>query len=654
MPYIGHNPTNAGSFALIDDIASTFNGSNTTFTLQVGNVNITPNAQNTIIALDGVIQHTPESYTISGSTIAFTGAPASGTDFYGILMGNSSYVENNSIGADELSVSGDGTSLQVLASDGDGTFSWISQSALTPSANLVTGATLKSTVTASSLTSVGTLTGLSSSDHVVLNNNKYFKVKDTAGSDIRVIGLANSNDVYVGFIDDATGTGNLYLRTSATNALTIDSSQNATFAGGTTTLPVGGILRFGERGNLTHNSSNYNMTFNTNSLSSAMVITGTGKVGVHTQSPNVGGWNNDRGALTISSTDNASANNYAVLELQGHSFNSSGINGIMMFLDHTVELARIQSNSLGSSKGDIRFSTNNGSSNAVKMTITPAGDVLLGNQTVTDHAYQTLGIRGDASDGVSSVGLLTANASNTSGRNWGIASNYSAHGNLDFRYSNDKDGTPFTNLAMTIKNNGNVAIGGTGGYQKLSVEDGHIYMSGGYAITWANGNASINESSYALNFNTYDGSNVSTALNLYGNNTAQFHGNPYPSGNNTINLGASGARWSVIYTSNSVNVSDKTTKKYITDCDLGVDFINSLKPKSYKMKGLKEGHDDYDRKHFGLIAQDLIDTELNDSVFGDKDGEYSLAYNDLIAPMIKSIQELSAKVKELEKKCNCA
>ena len=202
--------------------------------------------------------------------------------------------------------------------------------------------------------------------------------------------------------------------------------------------------------------------------------------------------------------------------------------------------------------------------------------------------------------------------------------------------------------------NGNVAIGGTGGYQKLSVEDGHIYMSGGYAITWANGNASINESSYALNFNTYDGSNVSTALNLYGNNTAQFHGNPYPSGNNTINLGASGARWSVIYTSTSVNVSDKTTKKYITDCDLGVDFINSLKPKSYKMKGLKEGHDDYDRKHFGLIAQDLIDTELNDSVFGDKDGEYSLAYNDLIAPMIKSIQELSAKVKELEKKCNCA
>ena len=142
--------------------------------------------------------------------------------------------------------------------------------------------------------------------------------------------------------------------------------------------------------------------------------------------------------------------------------------------------------------------------------------------------------------------------------------------------------------------------------------------------------------------------NNTVSLDLYSDKSAQFHGNPYPSGNNTINLGASGARWSVIYTSNSVNVSDKTTKKNITDCDLGVDFINSLKPKSYKMKGLKEGHDDYNRKHFGLIAQDLIDTELNDSVFGDKNGEYSLAYNDLIAPMIKSIQELSAKVEALE------
>ena len=68
------------------------------------------------------------------------------------------------------------------------------------------------------------------------------------------------------------------------------------------------------------------------------------------------------------------------------------------------------------------------------------------------------------------------------------------------------------------------------------------------------------------------------------------------------------------------------------------------------MKGLKEKHEDYGRKHYGLIAQELIGTELNDSVFGDKDGEYSLAYNDFIAPLTKAVQELSEKNEALEKR----
>ena len=89
-------------------------------------------------------------------------------------------------------------------------------------------------------------------------------------------------------------------------------------------------------------------------------------------------------------------------------------------------------------------------------------------------------------------------------------------------------------------------------------------------------------------------------------------------------------------------------KQDIADCDLGIDFVNTLKPKSFKMKDLEEKHDDYNKKHYGLIAQDLKDGKLKDSVYGDKDGEYGLAYNDLIAPLIKAVQELSAKVEVLE------
>jgi len=134
MPYIGHNPTQAGSFVLLDDIDSGFDGSDVTFTLQIGGVDITPTADNLLIILDGVVQHSPEAYTVSGSTLTFTAAPADGQEFYGMLMGQSASVGQGSVGADELSVTGDGSANQLLSSDADGTMTWKDGSLSTTSA----------------------------------------------------------------------------------------------------------------------------------------------------------------------------------------------------------------------------------------------------------------------------------------------------------------------------------------------------------------------------------------------------------------------------------------------------------------------------------------------------------------------------------------
>ena len=134
MPYIGHNPTQAGSFVLLDDIDSGFDGSDVTFTLQIGGVDITPTADNLLIILDGVVQHSPEAYTVSGSTLTFTAAPADGQEFYGMLMGQSASVGQGTVGADELSVSGDGSANQLLSSDADGTMTWKDGSLSTTSA----------------------------------------------------------------------------------------------------------------------------------------------------------------------------------------------------------------------------------------------------------------------------------------------------------------------------------------------------------------------------------------------------------------------------------------------------------------------------------------------------------------------------------------
>ena len=78
MAYIGREPTNTGEFLLIDDISGDFNGSDVSFTLQVGLLDVTPAAANTVIVLDGVVQEPTTAYSISGSTITFTEAPDNG------------------------------------------------------------------------------------------------------------------------------------------------------------------------------------------------------------------------------------------------------------------------------------------------------------------------------------------------------------------------------------------------------------------------------------------------------------------------------------------------------------------------------------------------------------------------------------------------
>ena len=136
-----------------------------------------------------------------------------------------------------------------------------------------------------------------------------------------------------------------------------------------------------------------------------------------------------------------------------------------------------------------------------------------------------------------------------------------------------------------------------------------------------------------------------------------------PWGNNTYNLGSTGDRWKTIYSNNSLNTSDKNEKDNILDCTLGLDFIKKLKPISYKWK------EDDGKTHYGLIAQDVekvvtdsgmkvedfgsINVPENLETYVNEDGReiterYGLSYVEFIAPLIKSIQELSTKVESLQ------
>ena len=115
-------------------------------------------------------------------------------------------------------------------------------------------------------------------------------------------------------------------------------------------------------------------------------------------------------------------------------------------------------------------------------------------------------------------------------------------------------------------------------------------------------------------------------------------------------------------------VSDERYKKDITDnTDCGLDFINDLRPRTFKWKPLADVDEtlpDYDptktthsypNKHYGLIAQEVKATleAHNITDFGGHDviedsGIQAISEQMFVHPLIKAVQELSAKVTALE------
>ena len=89
MPYIGKSPEH-GNFSELTDVSGSFNGSTTQFALttRIGGIAITPVVESALlISLDGVIQEPTTDYTVSGTNITFTTAPASTVSFFGVVMG---------------------------------------------------------------------------------------------------------------------------------------------------------------------------------------------------------------------------------------------------------------------------------------------------------------------------------------------------------------------------------------------------------------------------------------------------------------------------------------------------------------------------------------------------------------------------------------
>ena len=239
MPYIGRAATNTGNVRYLDNIASGFDGSDVTFTAQVGGVSITPDQENVRIYLDGVFQHpgSGNAYTISGSTITFTEAPVANTVFSAYVVGAGSYLDDKAVTSAKLDddavvaakLDDDGTGFQVgdlgvggSLTSGDkltvtgrlrasgGIIGDLTGDVIGDLTGNVTGNTsgTAATVTGaaqSAITSVGTLTSLATSGVVGITVANVSGVTARTDADDLVIENTAHNGISILTNDDQTG-----------------------------------------------------------------------------------------------------------------------------------------------------------------------------------------------------------------------------------------------------------------------------------------------------------------------------------------------------------------------------------------------------------------------------------------------------------------
>ena len=87
MPYLGQVPL-TGNYNKLDNLSGSFNSSTTAFNLTASSVAMEPVVPEALlVSINGVVQEPHTDYTISGSAITFTTAPASTDDCFIVILG---------------------------------------------------------------------------------------------------------------------------------------------------------------------------------------------------------------------------------------------------------------------------------------------------------------------------------------------------------------------------------------------------------------------------------------------------------------------------------------------------------------------------------------------------------------------------------------
>jgi len=292
-------------------------------------------------------------------------------------------------------------------------------------------------------------------------------------------------------------------------------------------------------------------------------------------------------------------------------------------------------------------------------------------------------INGGGTFSVTSAGVLTASSATITGvirATSGYIGSESAGWNFTSTgFIRNFDGT--TILYPTAAGNTYVMITdraiAANGFQS----SGNIVTTGTARVT-GQGTSSVR--CEFLNYNTINLHSISSGYGI-DSDWSPNADNTYDLGQSVTPGGASAnRRWRRVYANNTtISTSDVRLKTDVIDSPLGLDFIESLRPVSYKwITGKQTVYKDESgepvqigtspegkpifqmvewpglRDHYGFIAQEVkqaVDASGVEDFAGwvqddlsNPDSTQSLSYEQFIAPMAKAIQELSARITQLE------
>ena len=219
----------------------------------------------------------------------------------------------------------------------------------------------------------------------------------------------------------------------------------------------------------------------------------------------------------------------------------------------------------------------------------------------------------------------------------------------------------------------NTSIGSVGNSDNIS-----YYSNRGIIVNTGSGSA-FGYSAFGTGLITLSGSNPQLSSSI----AVRINDAFAPNSDNSYSLGFTDARWQIVRSFGGVSTtSDARVKTNIKDSDLGLDFIKSLRPVSYKFisggKVYKDGAQKEivdgvivepemvdrpgERTHWGFLAQDVKEAIDQSGVedFGgwqlddisDPDSRQSLVHHQFLGPMTKAIQELSNMVESLQQEVN--